>query len=114
MSTDTAFTSLRDRFEMDRGGAADGRHDLAAERLERGLDAIGWRSADGSSSEEVASVAVHIMAECVHGHHDVEIATQALADLLYQSAAMLDGSMFSASAFVPAAEEVLRLYVAGR
>jgi hypothetical protein len=114
MSNPTIFASLRDRFERDRAGETDGRRGLIEARLEQALDAIGWRSADGSSSEEVAAVAVHILDACVHGHHDVDAATRAIADLLYNSAASLDGSMSAASAFLPAAEEVLRRYIGVR
>ena len=42
-----------------------------------------------------------------------DVATEALADLLYSSAATLDGSMSAASACLPAAEEVLHRYVRG-
>ena len=106
----TSLAALRVRFDADREGEANGRHDLVAARLEQALDAIGWRSAGGSSSEEVAAVAVHILDACVHGHRDLEIAARSLAELLYNSAASLDGSMSGASAFVPAAEEVLARY----
>ncbi|MEP7002493.1 MAG: hypothetical protein ABI969_18525, partial [bacterium] len=103
-----SFTALRDRFQQDRVSEGSGRHDLVASRLEQALDAIGWRSAGGSSSEEVASIAVHVLDECVNRHQDVTRATKAIADLLYTSAATLDGSMHSASAFLPAADEVLQ------
>ncbi len=79
-------------------------------RLARALDAIGWRAADGSSSEEVAADAVYIVVECVTRHHSVARAEEALAELLYRSAATLDGSSWSASAYLPAAEEVLTRY----
>ncbi len=109
MSTSPRYTALRDRFERDRASGTSG-NDQVASRLEQALDAIGWRSADGSSSEEVAAVAVHIVEECVNGHRDVDRATRALAELLYNSSATLDGSMYAASAFIPAAEEVLQRY----
>ena len=109
-----SFSALRDRFEQDRLSEASGRHDLVASRLEQALDAIGWRSAGGSSSEEVAAIAVHVIDECVNRHQDVTRATKAIADLLYNSAATLDGSMYSASAFLPAAEEVLQRYATMR
>ena len=83
---------------------------MVVSRLARALDAIGWRSADGSSSEEVAADAAHIVADCVHQHHSVDTAAEALADLLYRSAATLDGSAHAASAYLPAAEEVLARY----
>ena len=108
------FTQLRDRYLADRGADERNTHALVVARLERALDAIGWRSANGASSEEVAADAVHIIAECVNQHHDVGRATDALADLLYRSSAALDGSMYAASAYVPAAEEVLSRYAKGQ
>lgn len=104
------FAALRDRFVSDRGTDAHSVNALVIARLERALDAIGWRSANGASSDEVAAEAVHIIAECVNLHHDVTRAADALADLLYRSAATLDGSMYAPSAFLPAAEEVLGRY----
>ncbi len=108
-----SLSALRECFEQDRVSEASGRHDIVASRLEQALDAIGWRSAGGSSSEEVAS-AVHVLDDCVNRHQDVTRATQAIADLVYHSAATLDGSMYSASAFLPAAEEVLQRYTTVR
>ena len=104
------MTALRARFLRDREGDADGRHEVVAARLEAALDAIGWRSAGGSSSDEVAAVAVHILDNCVNGHHDVNAAVRSLADLLYQSSATLDGSMSGPSDFVPAALDVIDRY----
>ena len=100
---------LRERYAADRSTGEDGNAMVIA-RLSRALDAIGWRAADGSSSEEVAADAVYIVADCVTRHHSVDQAEQALADLLYRSAATLDGSSYAASAYLPAAEEVLSRY----
>ena len=83
---------------------------MVVSRLAQALDAIGWRSADGSSSQEVAADAAHIVAECIQRHHNVDTAVEALADLLYRSVATLDGSSYAASAYLPAAEEVLSRY----
>lgn len=105
------MTALRDRFLRDRAGEAEGRHEVVLARLESALDAIGWRSAGGSSSQEVAAIAVHILANCVNGDHDVEAAVRSLADLLYQSSASLDGSMAGPSAFETAAQEVIDRYI---
>lgn len=105
------MAALRARFLRDREGEAEGRHAVVASRLEAALDTIGWRSAGGSSSEQVAAVAVHILANCVNEHRDVDAAVRSLADLLYQSSATLDGSMSGASAFVPAALEVIDRYI---
>ncbi len=102
------MAALRARFLRDR--EVEGRHEVVAGRVEAALDAIGWRSAGGSSSEEVAAVAVHILDNCVNGHHDVNAAARSLADLLYQSSATLDGSMSGPSDFLPAALEVIDRY----
>lgn len=104
------MAALRARFLRDREGDVAGRHELVAARLEAALDAIGWRSAGGSSSDEVAAVAVHILDNCVNGHQGVNAAARSLADLLHQSSATLDGSMASASDFLPAALEVIDRY----
>jgi hypothetical protein len=105
-----SFDALRDRFVSDRAREAEGRNDMTKARLEQALDAIGWRSAGGSSSEEVAAIAVHIVERCVTEHHDVAVATKRMAELLHNSAATLDGSMSSAMMYIPAAEEVLARY----
>ena len=99
------YAALRERFLADREPEA---------RLERALDEIGWRAADGLSSEEVADVAVEIVRECVQSHRDVSRAAYELADLLRAAAAMLDGGSMPAAMFIPAAEEVLDLYAGNR
>ncbi|MEP6990934.1 MAG: hypothetical protein ABJA80_08405 [bacterium] len=112
MSRVTTYAELRDRFEADRGeGGDNGSLDQVAARLEQALDAIGWRAADGASAEEVAVVGVHVLRACVDEHRDLSTARRALADLLYSSAAPLDGSRAAPMDFLPAASEVLRRYV---
>ncbi len=107
---ESRYSRLRERYLADRGEGEQQSDAMVVSRLARALDAIGWRSADGSSSEEVAADAAHIVAECVSSHRSVDTAAEALADLLYRSAAALDGSSYSASAYLPAAEEVLSRY----
>jgi hypothetical protein len=106
-----SIASLRDRFVADREAERAGESGVMESRLARALDAIGWRSAGGESSEEVAVQARYIVASCVTGHHDPRRAARELADLLRSSTAGLDGSLPSASGFVPAAEQLLREYV---
>ena len=106
---DGRLARLRARYTADLAAGANANAMVVA-RLAGALDAIGWRAADGSSSEEVAADAVHIVAECVTRHHRVDQAAEALADLLHRSAATLDGSSYAASAYLPAAEEVLARY----
>lgn len=98
----TTYDALRARF------AADGPD--AESRLEKALDEIGWRGAHGLPSDEVAGIAVEILRECVHSHRDVSRATDELAELLRSAAAILDGGSMSTDMFIPAAEEVIRLY----
>jgi hypothetical protein len=105
-----SFDALRDRFVSDRAQDAEGRNRMTTARLEQALDAIGWRSAGGSSSEEVAAIAAHIVESCVTEHRDIARAIKRMAELLHNSAATLDGSMSSAAMFVPAAQEVLERY----
>lgn len=80
-------------------------------RLTLALDSIGWRSADGLDSSEVAEIASHIVAECVSSHRDVSRAVAELAELLRAAAAMLDGGSMPAAMWMPAADELLTLYV---
>ncbi|MEO8334273.1 MAG: hypothetical protein ABI664_04840 [bacterium] len=105
-----SFGAVRERFVADRARETGGSLALTKARLEQALDAIGWRSAGGSSSEEVAAIAAHIVERCVTEHRDVALAATQLAGLLHNSAATLDGSMSSASMYVPAAEDVLARY----
>ena len=105
------IAALRERFVADRDAEQRGQREVVEGRLARALDAIGWRSAGGESSEEVAALARHTVAACVSGHHDPRRAARELADLLRRSTAGLDGSLPAASAFVPAGEELLRRYV---
>ena len=84
---------------------------MVASRLALALDSIGWRSADGLDSTEVAEIASHIVGECVRSHRDVSRAVDELAELLRAAAAMLDGGSMPAAMWVPAADELLSLYV---
>ena len=108
------FSSLHERFVADREAEQRGQHSVIDARLARALDSIGWRSAGGESSEEVAVLARHILASCVTGHHDPRRTARELAELLRSSSAGLDGSLPSVYAFVPAGEELLRHYVGAR
>jgi hypothetical protein len=107
------FPALRARFDADRETERQGQPGVIEARLAGALDAIGWRSAGGESSEAVAGVARHVVVSCVTGHQDPRRAIRELADLLRGATAGLDGSLPSASAFIPAGEELLRRYVGG-
>lgn len=103
---------LRARFERDRatGGAA-GR--AAEEEIASALAAIGWRAAGEDAVEEVASLAVPVIAACVRGDHDVRAACRAIADLLRRYAPGHTDALPPVEAFIPAAAEVLRRYATG-
>lgn len=106
----TDFDALRARYEGDLAAEGRGRRGVVEARLEVALDAIGWRSAGGEPAAVVASHARHLLAACVNRHHDARRLARELAELLRSSAAALDGGGASASAFIPAAEDVLRRY----
>ena len=106
----TDFDALRARYEGDLAAEGRGRRGVVEARLEVALDAIGWRSAGGEPAAVVASHARHLLAACMGRHHDARRLARELAELLRSSAAALDGGGASASAFIPAAEDVLRRY----
>lgn len=86
---------------------------VAESRLANALDAIGWRAANGASSDEVAARAVYIVSAYASHAADRAATVQALAELLRANTGGMDGSLPPTSAFVPAAEDVLRRYAAG-
>ncbi|HEY0996139.1 MAG TPA: hypothetical protein VGD77_09110 [Gemmatimonadaceae bacterium] len=106
----TDFEALRARYDGDLAAEGRGRRAVVEARLEQALEAIGWRSAGGEPAEVVASHARHLLAACMKGHRDPRRLARELAELLRSSAAALDGGGASASAFIPAAEDVLRRY----
>ncbi|MEP6730103.1 MAG: hypothetical protein ABJE10_05675 [bacterium] len=110
MTVPLTLAAIRDRFITDQARESDGQHTVTRARLTLALDAIGWRAADGLPAEEVADIAAHIVENCVTRHHDLAAATRQLAELLHSSAATLDGSMSSATMFLPAAREILERY----
>jgi hypothetical protein len=111
MAGPITMDALRQRLARDGELAAQGQGDGTEHRLEEALDAIGWRSAGGSSSEEVAALAAHLVRGSVGSGRQPGAVIGELAELLRTHAATLDGSMLSASMFVPAAAEVLSRYL---
>lgn len=106
--------ALRARFERDEGlrGAGDG--GAATASLTSALEAIGWRAAGEDALEDVASLAVRVIAACVRGDHDVVAACRGIADLLRRYAPGHTDALPPVDAFIPAAAEVLRRYVGGQ
>lgn len=102
-----SFATLRQRYLWDRnaGGAAPG---LAA-----ALTAIGWRAVRDPSPEELASYVAELVDACVTGHHDTELLVGAVARLLRDHGPFLDGGLPPATAYEPAARDVLARYVRG-
>jgi hypothetical protein len=111
MSDTLEFAALRARFEADEQASRGGETNAVVDRLTNALDAMGWRSAGGASSDEIASFASHILDACVTGHRDLGLAARDLADLM-RTGVDLDGSLPPVSAFLPAAEDLLRRYAA--
>lgn len=103
-----AYSPLRDRYLADTFGGAS-----AAPGLARALEAIGWRAVGEPSAEEIASHLVWMVDACVHDHHDPSVLVRAVAECLRDHGPLLDGGLPDASAYEPAAEDVLARYVAG-
>lgn len=107
-----SFASLRARFERDElARGSGGRTAVAA--IAGALESIGWRAAGEDAVDEVARLAVPVIAGCVHGDHDVAAACRAIADVLRRYAPGSTDALAPLAAFVPAAAEVLRRYVDG-
>ena len=103
-----SFVALRDRFRAD--GQAGG---SAAPALARALEGIGWGAVRESSPDELASHLVYLVEACVAEHHDPEALVRDVAGLLRDHGPLLDGGLPPVAAYEPAAEELLRQYVAG-
>lgn len=101
------FSLLRERYLMDTTLGGTG----AVPGIARALERIGWRSVGDPSADELASHLVFLFDRCVHVHRDVEELTQAIAAIMRDAGPLLDGGLPPVGAYLPAAEEVLRLYV---
>jgi hypothetical protein len=99
------YTALRAQFLSDSGAAG------AAPALARALEQIGWRAVQESTPEELASHMVYLLDACVHDHYDVTLLARAVAGVLRDHGPELDGGLPPEEAYIPAAEELLRLYV---
>jgi hypothetical protein len=110
MTNPIDIDALQQRFDRDERESPAGSGGATEERLAAALDDIGWRSAGGASSSEVAPLAGAIIASCVRDHRDPATAVQELATLLHDSMEPLDGGLPAVSEFMPAAAELLRRY----
>lgn len=98
---------LRSRFLVDTGPGGVG----ATPGLTRSLERIGWRSMQEPSAADVAGELVLLVEQCVRGHRDVHTLTYGIASFFRDVGPSLDGGLPPVEAYLPAAEEVLRLYV---
>ncbi len=101
------YSALRTRFLADTGFGGSG----AAPVLERALERIGWRSVREPTPEELASHLVLFLDACVHEHRDVHALAYAIASVMRDTGPSLDGGLPPTEAYLPAADELLRLYV---
>jgi hypothetical protein len=102
------FDALRTRFLADTVPGGTG----ATPSLTRSLERIGWRSMQDPSPAEVAGELVLLVEQCVRGHRDVQALAYAIATFFRDVGPSLDGGLPPTEAYLPAAEELLRLYVA--
>jgi hypothetical protein len=103
-----SFTRLRQRYTDDTtlGGAG------AAPALARALEFIGWRAVREPTPEELAGHLALLLDHCVHEHRDVMALTEGVAMALRDTGPLLDGGLPPVAAYYPAAEALLRRYVA--
>lgn len=103
--------ALRTRFESDDDAPHVGELSAFTERMTRALRRIGWGGVDSEDPEEVAGYLYPVVASCVHAHRDLAALHRDVAELLRNLGPRLDGSMSSASAYLPAAQAVIERYV---
>lgn len=106
MTAPVSAQALRDAL-----GAASSADGGATARLVGALESIGWRGGDAASPEEVAQELLPAIASCVREHHDMGLMYRQMAEVLRASGPVLDGSLAPASSYLPAAAEVVRLFV---
>jgi len=101
------YSMLRERYLMDTSPGGSG----ASPEITRALECIGWRSVGEPSADELAGHLVLMFDSCVHVHRDVQALAYAIAAVMRDAGPLLDGGLPPVEAYLPAAEEVLRLYV---
>ena len=101
------FPELKARFGDDTGIGGPG----ATPVLTRALERIGWRSVPDAPMELVAGELALLVEQCVRQHGDVHALAFYVARLFRDLGPHLDGGLAPVEAYLPAAEEVLRLYV---
>lgn len=101
------FAQLRARFAADSALGSTG----AVAAFARALERIGWRAVREPTPEELAEYVVDLVRDCVQVHRDIAALTHAIASALREVGPLLDGGLPPVEAYVPAAEELLELYV---
>lgn len=101
------YSALRDRYLADTAPGGTG----ASPVITRALEHVGWRSVGDPSADELAGHLVLMFDSCVHLHRDVQALAYAIASVMRDAGPLLDGGLPPVEAYLPAAEEVLRLYV---
>ena len=104
------YDALRARYLEDTGFGSTG----AVPALARALERIGWRSVREPTPDELAGYLVELVDACVHVDRDVLTLTHGIASVLRDTGPLLDGGLPPVEAYLPAAEDVLRLYVENR
>ena len=79
--------------------------------LTRALERIGWNSIPDAPVEYVADELALLLNACVHEHRDVRQLAFRVASMFRELGPNLDGGLPPIEAYLPAAEELLRLYV---
>ncbi len=102
------FGALKEQYQVDTAFGGPG----AAPALAIALERIGWRAVRDPSAEELSGDLALLVEDCVHEHRTVPDLTFAIASTLRHAGPLLDGSLPPIEAYLPAAEEVLRRYVA--
>lgn len=100
-----SYAILRDHYLSDTGGGRS-----AAPALARALELLGWHAVQESSPDELASHVVFMLDDCVHRHRDMDVLAREIAGLMRDHGPFLDGGLPPMEAYLPAAEELLRLY----
>lgn len=103
-----SFTRIRQRYLEDTRPGGPG----ATPALARALEQIGWRAVREPTPEELAEHLLLLLDACVHEHRDVMALSHGVAMALRDTGPLLDGGLPPVEAYYPAAEDLLRRYVA--
>ena len=102
------LATLRARYLDDTQAGGRG----ATPALTAALERIGWRAVREPTPEELADHLLHLLDACVHEHRDLELLRHGVAMSLRDAGPLLDGGLPPAEAYLPAADDLIRYYVA--